>query len=121
MRVRRATDGRIAPSILPLTLLALNAGSGELDALSDALQESCTNYNFDPYHGVEFSKDRKETIVDTVEKPKTVHMQGRAEPQDKLKQMACTEITAGQWMSGVPIGSEQSVSGLGAAGVRETS
>ncbi|CAO1620347.1 unnamed protein product [Sympodiomycopsis kandeliae] len=62
----------------------------------------------DPYHGIEFSKDRKEVITDIVEQAKTFQIEGREESGRKLRPLNCREITAGEWMSGVPLGSEQS-------------
>lgn len=64
----------------------------------------------DPYHGIILAKDRKEVIIDTVPPAKQYKLSGRMAAGAQLKRMACTEITSVQWMSGVPLGSEQSVS-----------
>lgn len=65
---------------------------------------------FDPYHGITFVKDQKEVIVDTIPCPKQWSLMGRNARGDKLEYMECTEVTSGEWMSGVPMGAEQSVS-----------
>jgi hypothetical protein len=61
-----------------------------------------TRIRSDPYAGVFFSKDRVETIIESVEPEDWATLPGGdAKTTTKVKL-----LTAGEWMSGCPEGSE---------------
>lgn len=90
---------RLSPSIKCYTDSRL-LYADDIDILSDSDEK----VDFDPYKGIDMSKDRIKTVVELEQVPRTITIKLNG------KEHNVQQMTQGQWMQGCPEGSEQSVS-----------